>query len=117
MDDITRENNDTPTATEHMPPNDPCHDYDFTINVIDLYELKHEVKIPRDATQTAPIAAALAGYLVTSPERPSLAVSWKTLELYRQLRRRKSSLSIETYAKVICDLYQVGVVTVDKRTY
>ena len=37
----------------------------------------------------------------------TVAVSIKTLELYRRLRRRKPGFSIEAFTKVICDIYMV----------
>ena len=47
------------------------------------------------------------GYLGNTPMTPSLAISLKTLELFRRIRLRKSSFSAEAYAKVLCDLYSV----------
>lgn len=52
-------------------------------------------------------ALVLAGYLGTTPQTPSIAISITTLELYRRLRLRKPSLSVEAFSKVICDLYEV----------
>ncbi|PSS34067.1 hypothetical protein PHLCEN_2v1892 [Hermanssonia centrifuga] len=46
-----------------------------------------------------------AGYIGVSPINPSLAISIKTLELYRQLHLRKVSFSAEAFAKVLCDYY------------
>ncbi|KAH7904203.1 hypothetical protein BJ138DRAFT_1239965, partial [Hygrophoropsis aurantiaca] len=38
---------------------------------------------------------------------PSLAFSLPTLELYRRIRLRKPSFSVEAFAKVLCDLYGI----------
>ena len=56
-----------------------------------------------------PIAEALVlnGYLGTSPQSPSLAVSLKSLDLYHRIRLRKPSFSCEAFTKVVCDLYAV----------
>ena len=58
---------------------------------------------------TAVKALMIQGYLATSPVDPTLAISIKTLELFRRLRCRKASLSVEAYAKVLCDLYAVRI--------
>jgi hypothetical protein len=97
------------------PPSPPSpHDidvdpisYDFTIDCVDLYTLSTSIHVPRTASMTAAEALVIQGYLVTSPVDPTLAISLKTLELYRRLHCRKASLSVEAYAKVLCDLYAV----------
>ncbi|KAG6883279.1 hypothetical protein C0993_007001 [Termitomyces sp. T159_Od127] len=61
--------------------------YDFDIDVVDIYTL--------DAR----------GYLGTTPETPTLALSLWMLELYYRIWRWKPSSSIEAFAKVLCDLY------------
>ena len=109
----------TTTLAPH-PPTDPpsppsLHDidvdpisYDFTIDCVDLYTLSTSIHVPRTASMTAAEALMIQGYLVTSPLDPTLAISLKTLELFRRLRCRKASLSVEAYAKVLCDLYAVS---------
>jgi hypothetical protein len=85
----------------------PSDDYDFDITVINIFTLQKACKIPRSATdQTAP-ALVRSGYIGNTPERPSLAISIKTIELFRKLRLRKPSFSVEAFAKVICDYYVV----------
>lgn len=82
--------------------------YSFTIEVLDLYTLDKTAHIPRNEDSTFPaVAVAAAGYIPQTPVNPSLAVSWATLELLRLFKNRCSSLSIETFAKVLCDLYKV----------
>lgn len=44
------------------------------------------------------------------PINPSIAISLKTLDLYRIIRQRKPSFSFEAFAKVLCDLYTVRAV-------
>ncbi|EIW84255.1 hypothetical protein CONPUDRAFT_49671 [Coniophora puteana RWD-64-598 SS2] len=75
--------------------------------VINLYTLQTETRISRsEDVGTAHEALVLNGYVGTSPDSPSLAVSISTLELYRRIRLRKASFSVEAFAKVICDMYQ-----------
>lgn len=81
--------------------------YEFTIDVIDLYTLKASSLIPRSDTQSAQRALVMNGFLGSTPLSPSLAVSLKTLELLRKIRLCKPSFSIEAFAKVLCDLYNV----------
>ena len=82
--------------------------YNFTIDCVDLYTLSTSIHVPRTASMTAAEALMIQGYLVTSPVDSTLAISLKTLELFRRLRCRKASLSVEAYAKVLCDLYAVS---------
>ncbi|KAG2360342.1 hypothetical protein BDR07DRAFT_1452022 [Suillus spraguei] len=80
--------------------------FDFSINVINIYTLVTTTNIRSAATiETAAEALVLSGYLGTTPHSPTIAISLSTLELYRRPRLRKPSLSIEAFAKVICDLY------------
>ncbi|KAJ3807341.1 hypothetical protein F5876DRAFT_90615 [Lentinula aff. lateritia] len=81
--------------------------YSFSISVVDALTLVTEATISRGSDTRAAIALVHAGYIGTSPEKPSLAVSLKTLELYYTLRLFKPSLSIEAFAKTICHLYSV----------
>ena len=79
------------------------------IPTLDVYSLSTSVTIPcvEDKT-TASILVGL-GFMGNAPFRPSIAISLKTLELYRILRRRKPSFSVEAFVKVVCDLYMVCV--------
>ena len=79
----------------------------FEIETIDLYELERVVTITRSQEMTVAESLVRNGWLGTSPINPSIAVSLKTLELFRRLRLRKASLSVEAFAKVLCDLYSV----------
>lgn len=82
--------------------------YDFTVEVINIYSLETSALIRRSEESKSPaIALVDCGYLGTTPTSPTLAISLKTLELYRRIRLRKPSFSVEAFAKVICDLYTV----------
>ena len=78
------------------------------IRVIDIYSLQQMATITVLPTSRS-VAESLTtnGYIGNGPERPSLAVSIRTLELFRRIRLRKASFSIEAFAKVVCDLYNV----------
>ena len=78
------------------------------IQVIDLYTLQDIATITVQATSRS-VAESLTtnGYIGNTPERPSLAVSIRTLELFRRIRLRKASFSVEAFTKVVCDLYNV----------
>jgi hypothetical protein len=83
--------------------------YNFSLDCVDLYTLATSIYVPRTSSMTAVEALMIQGYLSTSPVAPTLAISIKTLELFRRLRSRKASLSVEAYAKVLCDLYAVRI--------
>lgn len=96
----------SPDPLAHLGPS--CSEWAFDINVIDIYTLDTGVTIPRTADVPVAEALVLSGYLGTSPLCPSFAVSLKTLELYRRIRIRKPSFSLEAFAKVLCDFYVVS---------
>ena len=99
----------TPTQP---PPQPTGSSVDFDIGVIDIYTLEWSAHIPRGEGSESPLEAlALSGYLGNKPLNPSLAISIRTLELYRRLRLRKPSFSVEAFAKVVCDLYSVSLTT------
>ena len=81
---------------------------DIEVTVIDIYTLSTSVKLSRVNDKTTSVALASLGFIGNTPFNPSVAVSMKTLELYRLLRRRKASFSVEGFVKVICDLYTVS---------
>lgn len=80
---------------------------DVEIAVVDIYTLSTSVKVSSTDKETTASALADMGFIGNAPFKPSMAVSMKTLELYRILRRRKPSFSVEAFVKVISDLYLV----------
>jgi hypothetical protein len=94
-------------ASTSPSTSDSTEDYDFVIDVFDIHTLATSTNISRSASTTITEALVLNGYLGTSPERPTLAISMKTLELFRKIRLRKASFSVESFSKVICDFYEV----------
>ncbi|KAJ3847649.1 hypothetical protein EV368DRAFT_76590 [Lentinula lateritia] len=88
-------------------PLTPNPEYEFSISVVDIYTLERSTRITRDENTNSSKALVQAGYLGTSPEQPSLAVSLRTLELFYTLRLFKPNLSVEAFAKSICYLYSM----------
>jgi hypothetical protein len=110
----TTTTSDTFDANTSAPDTVPAVDvdpvsYNFSLDCVDLYTLATSIYVPRTSSMTAAEALMIQGYLATSPVDPTLAISIKTLELFRRLRCRKASLSVEAYAKVLCDLYSVSI--------
>lgn len=82
--------------------------YDFTMPVIDIFTLKTRARIrPLPGTPSGAAALVMNGFVGVTPVNPSLAYSIETLELYRRLRLRKPSFSVEAFSKVLCDYYVV----------
>ena len=83
--------------------------YNFSLDSINIYTLESSINVPRAEDSASPVEAlVLARYLSPTPISPTIAISISTLELYRLLRLRKPSFSVEAYTKVICDLYKVS---------
>lgn len=89
-------------------PPPPSNDFSFSLEVLDIYTLDTSAFIPCSGEELPIEAVIKRGYLGNSPASPSLAISLRTLELFRRIRLRKSSFSVEAFAKVVCDLYSVG---------
>ena len=78
------------------------------ISVVDLYTLAPRATVSVAPNQRNAEALVAAGYFGNSPIQPSVAISVKTLELFRTLRLFKASYSAEAFAKVICHQYRVS---------
>ena len=77
------------------------------IQAVDLYTLQRSVTYSVYPGQRTSEAVLAAGYLVNSPVSPSMAISIKTLEMFRCLRLYKASFSTEAFTKLICHYYMV----------
>ena len=97
-------------------PEDAAHaatglaEYEFDVEVVDIYTLQKQARIVPNATHNTGAAALVAhGFIGAAPINPGIAISITTLELYRRLRLRKASFSVEAFAKVLCDYYMVSL--------
>ncbi|KAG6883355.1 hypothetical protein C0993_006607 [Termitomyces sp. T159_Od127] len=73
-----------PTTTEL----DIVPKYDFIIHVVDIYMLHTDATIHfTESSKFVAVALVLQGYLGTTPEQPSIAMSLQTLKLYYRIRR------------------------------
>ncbi|KAI0684138.1 hypothetical protein BC835DRAFT_1293887 [Cytidiella melzeri] len=80
----------------------------YTVDVYCLFSRKTDITITRLPNSLSPALDLMRyGYLAKTPSRPTVAISLKTLELLYRLRQRKASYSVEAFAKVLCDYYQI----------
>lgn len=93
----------------------PPSDFSFSIELLDVYTLETSVTISCSSEELPIRALVKSGCLGNTPTTPSLAISFRTLELFRRIRLRKSSFSVEAFAKVICDMYSVRPCSCDAR--
>lgn len=99
---------DIPSSTAGGAPSASADCYEYTLDVYDLFSLDTEVTIQRSPTSLSPALDLVRhGYIAKTPTRPSVAVSIKTLQLLYRFRQRKPSISMESFAKVLCDYYGV----------
>ncbi|KAG1737240.1 hypothetical protein EDB19DRAFT_1895912 [Suillus lakei] len=85
-----------------------ANEYDFTVNTIDIFTLESSASISQSADCLSPSVALMSrGYIGNTPYQPSFAVAIQTLKLFCLLQLCKPSLSVEAFAKVICDTYAV----------
>ncbi len=78
------------------------------IDVLDIYSCESTATVQIADGQTLSEALVAAGYLGTTPVSPSLAISLKTLELFRCIRLFKASYSTEAFTKLLCHQYYVS---------
>ena len=90
------------------PDPSPSPSSEVDINVLDIFSNVTSVKIPIAGDQSFAEALVDAGYLGTTPIYPTLAISLRTLELFRVIRLFKASFSVEAFAKMICYMYYVS---------
>ncbi len=83
-------------------------DYPYSVDIYDHLTLARTITVYRHADSPSPALDLMRhGYLAKSPSKPTVAVAVVTLELLYRLRQRKPSYSIEAFAKVVCDYYNV----------
>lgn len=81
----------------------------FHLPVYDIFTTATTLRVDRPSTSTSPVVdVARHGYLSRSPNMLKLAISFRSLELFHRLRLRKPSFSMEAFAKVLIDYYDVG---------
>ena len=85
-------------------------DCEGEIKILDLYTLETTARYKIRTAQRTSEALVEAGYIGNSPITPSVAISIKTLELFRSLRLFKASFSVEAFAKLICHYYYVTII-------
>lgn len=79
----------------------------LVFTLIHSAEVEFHRQIVQPAGQPGNVSLALQGFLGVSPLQPTIAISFRCLEVYHQLRRRQASLSIQAMAKVLCSLHNV----------
>ncbi|KAG0697180.1 hypothetical protein DFH29DRAFT_984382 [Suillus ampliporus] len=88
----------------------------FTIPMINIFTLSHEVTIPHSADSMSVVDSLLrAGYLSPTPITLTIAISLRTLEHYCLICNRKPSFSIEAFAKVLYRTILSDAFDVEKR--
>ena len=107
----------SPADAEPNAPTGPSADaeqpeqtYAYGVDAYDIFTRTARLTIQRRADSISPAIDLIRhGYLAKSPTKPTVAVAITTLELLYRLRQRKPSFSIEAFAKVVCDYYNVGL--------
>ncbi|KAJ4492156.1 hypothetical protein C8J55DRAFT_556601 [Lentinula edodes] len=73
----------------------------------DIHDLARVAVIPCGENDEGAVALVRAGYLGCTPQRPSLAISLRMLELFYTIRMFRPSFSIEAFTKVVCHVHSV----------
>ena len=95
--------------TSNMNPPSSGHEYPYSVTVFDIFTMEQHLTIyqPR-SDNPVPVNLALHGFLAKTPSMPTLAVGFRTLELFHRIRLRKASMSVEAFTRVLCDYYEVS---------
>ena len=94
--------------TSQMNPPASGHEYPYSVTVFNIFTMEQHLTIyqPR-SDNPVPVNLALHGFLAKTPSVPTIAIGFRTLELFHRVRLRKASMSVEAFTKVICDYYEV----------
>ena len=90
--------------------------YHYTIKVLDIFSLNQVATIkPSGRVRSGAAALVEHGYIGVSPINPGTAIGIRTLELFRRVRLRKPSFSVEAFTKLVCDYYSVSSCVLSSR--
>ena len=64
---------------------------------------------PIDTSEQVNVTLCRNGYIGTSPISPSIAISFQTIEAYRQLHRVCPRLSVQAFVRALCHLHAVSL--------
>ncbi|KAG1849095.1 hypothetical protein C8R48DRAFT_778679 [Suillus tomentosus] len=76
----------------------------FHVTAVDISNIL-EQSVDQAHDELANVSLLKSGYLGCSPLQPTLAISLSCLKLYRQIRWRKPSFSVQAIIKVLCALH------------
>ncbi|RXW11468.1 hypothetical protein EST38_g14387 [Candolleomyces aberdarensis] len=100
--DLSSANPTAATAPHH--PALPVVEFDMEL--VDMFSQERKLHVCLPDNETILPHLIVEGYLPTTPINPLVAISLRTLEFYKILRQRKPSFSVESFTKVLCDLYE-----------
>ena len=90
------------------PPSPEDDRYPYSLAVLDIFTMEQHLTIHQSRPDSpVPVNLALHGFLAKTPSVPTIAIGFRTLELFHRVRLRKASMSVEAFTKVICDYYEV----------
>ncbi|KAJ2927303.1 hypothetical protein H1R20_g9790, partial [Candolleomyces eurysporus] len=100
--DLSSANPNAATAPHH--PALPVVEFDMEL--VDMFSQERKLHVCLPDNETIVPHLIVEGYLPTTPINPLVAISLRTLEFYKIVRQRKPSFSVESFTKVLCDLYE-----------
>lgn len=82
--------------------------YPYSLTVLDIFTMERQFTMYQpNSSNPVPVNLALHGFLSKTPALPTIAIGFRTLELFHRIRLRKASLSVEAFTRVLCDYYEV----------
>ncbi|KAG9120276.1 hypothetical protein FRC07_004303 [Ceratobasidium sp. 392] len=98
-------NSDPPVHEAHKE--DSCELETFLVEGVDLFAREPDLSFTHPRNEHRNVTLARAGYISPSPTNPTTAISIRTLEIFKALRRRMPQFSVQAFAKTLCDLHSV----------
>ena len=84
------------------------HQYPYSLAVLDIFTMEQQFTMYQPHSDNpVPVNLALHGFLSKTPALPTVAIGFRTLELFHRIRLRKASMSVEAFTRVLCDYYEV----------
>ena len=94
-----------------MKPPTSSDQHPYTLAVFDIFTMEQELTMYQPCPDNpVPVNLALYGFLAKTPSVPTVALGFRTLELFHRIRLRKASMSVEAFTRVLCDYYEVVLV-------
>ncbi|KAG8717226.1 hypothetical protein FRC09_014581 [Ceratobasidium sp. 395] len=92
-------------------PSNPMDDSEsvetFCVEVIDLFARRPDMSFTHNCNEHRNVTPVKSGYISSNATHPTMAISIRTLKLFRGIREHHPQFSVQAFAKVLCSLHNI----------